>query len=416
MPPYLPTPTKRQTFVTTFQAKKPQPLVYVRTLLQTILFGDMRILGAYSIRQILDDDLSILVLPVSPLLDRANDDVEVIHDPRFVFATEMENFRLRARQPFLDVLRTACQNRCRVRRSLYHVVRAWDSLQVEAEEIDFSIQQVSGEQPVEGQFSLPLASWTYLYKLKMMEAIVQLGFELELYQTDELHSMYWYLENLSEHRTSHEQRIKKYLSKHLHFLASQPSPPPGSEAQMERAMNHIRLSILHSTATSEFSQALSYIYTVLHQLGLIVPPPRPYSDDEMRYQLRMKPFASIGLPEMPTLRDIEALQRSGLSVLVQLEMADDAIRKATRLFKNMSKLTPKEAFAVGCHDRWLAEIKSCCQATIAAGITVRGLEDAIQAAPAKDKVKEFLRLEVPLPSASYHHWWIVPKVSKIEQK
>ena len=65
-----------QTFVSMFQSKQPQPLVFVRTLLQTFMFSDMQILGKMSIRQLIDDDLSIITLPASPYLDRANDEVE----------------------------------------------------------------------------------------------------------------------------------------------------------------------------------------------------------------------------------------------------------------------------------------------------------------------------------------------------
>src|SRR5687768_17966817 len=79
-----------QMFVSTFQAKKPQPLVYVRTLLQTFLFNEMEFLGTMSIRQILDDDFSIITSPASPLLDRANDEIEAPQDPRFVIAERSE--------------------------------------------------------------------------------------------------------------------------------------------------------------------------------------------------------------------------------------------------------------------------------------------------------------------------------------
>ncbi|KAG8419054.1 N-alpha-acetyltransferase, non-catalitic subunit [Metarhizium acridum] len=116
--------------------KKPQPMVYVRTLLQTFLFNAMEILGSMSIRQLLDDDLSLITLPANPFLDRDNDDIEAVHDPRFVMSQQMELFRQRAAQPFLDILRTACQNRCRVRRTLCHLIRDWENLQVDAEDID----------------------------------------------------------------------------------------------------------------------------------------------------------------------------------------------------------------------------------------------------------------------------------------
>merc|ERR1719160_266921 len=89
---------------------------------------------------IMDDDLAIVSLPASPYLDRANDDIEVLHDPRFIIAQHMEAFRKRAAEPFLDIFRTFCQNRCRVRRTLCHNIERWDQLQADAEQLDLEMQ------------------------------------------------------------------------------------------------------------------------------------------------------------------------------------------------------------------------------------------------------------------------------------
>ena len=43
----------------------------------------------------------------------------------------------------------------------------------------------------EEMWSFPLSSWAYYHKLHQMEWIVQLGFELDIYQPDELGGMYW---------------------------------------------------------------------------------------------------------------------------------------------------------------------------------------------------------------------------------
>src|SRR5271168_5383200 len=140
--------TTSQTFVFLFQARKPQPSVYVRTLLQHYLFGDMVILGTMPIRQVLDDDLASTVLPASKLLDRENDKVELPHDPRFNMAMRMETFRSRAAGSYLDILRTICQNRCRIRRTLCHTIADWDNLQLDAEEIDQELLQFTKEEPI----------------------------------------------------------------------------------------------------------------------------------------------------------------------------------------------------------------------------------------------------------------------------
>lgn len=48
-------------------------------------------------------------------------------------------------------------------------------------------------------YAYPLSSWAYLFKLRQMEQTVQLGFELDIYQQDELAGMYWFVYPLIPH-------------------------------------------------------------------------------------------------------------------------------------------------------------------------------------------------------------------------
>jgi len=89
--------------VLTFQSRKPQPSVYIRALLQSILFGEMKILGTMSIKQLLFDDLAEIVLPADLLLDPQNSEVEVPKDPRFQIAKRMDIFVARAGQVTMSI-------------------------------------------------------------------------------------------------------------------------------------------------------------------------------------------------------------------------------------------------------------------------------------------------------------------------
>lgn len=69
---------------------------------------------------------------------------------------------------------------------------------MQAEELDIELQKYAMELPDDGQlgedhelWELSLSSWSYYYKLRQMEWIVQLGFELRIYQDRELAGMYW---------------------------------------------------------------------------------------------------------------------------------------------------------------------------------------------------------------------------------
>lgn len=406
-----------QTFVSIFQAKKPQPLVYVRTLLQTFLFDAMEVLGSMSIRQILDDDFSIITLPASSWLDRINDEVEAPQDPRFTIAQQMELFRQRAAQPFLDILRTFCQNRCRVRRTLCHNVRAWDNLQLDAEDVDQAVHDKfvemnakarqkgrEGEEP----YDLPLSSWTYLYKLRQMEWIVQLGFELEVYQPDELGGMYWYLNYLSKSRLQHTQRIKTVTLRRIEEAGG----PTADSGQFQRSLTYVRLCLLDSAVTWELSDALSCFYGVLLRLKLIKVPPRPYSNDELRYELRMKPFAPIALPELPTFDEFTAgTSQENNSVDEILAYAEKAAAGAKRGLELLSKMTPGESFSVGSHAAWATSVKRGLRSCIALGLGISTLQKAIRAPGRAEDEQLNVKVEVPTPDHAYHEWWIVPRIS-----
>ncbi|KAK5997018.1 Embryonic growth-associated-like protein [Cladobotryum mycophilum] len=408
------------TFVSQFQAKKPQPLIYIRTLLQTFLFDAMEVLGSMSIRQLLDDDFSTITLPASPYLDRDNDEVEAVQDVRYVMAQQTELFRTRAAQPFLDILRTTCQNRCRVRRTLCHLIRDWESLQVDAEEIDQILQVKTKEQhimyrpsmsstPIES-FSLPLSSWTYLYKLRLMELIVQLGFELEVYQPDELAGMYWYLNYLSKSRLHHTERIKCFVVRRVEDLHVQPRKSNlAVDKQLQRSLNYTRLSLLDAAVTWELSDSLSCLYAVLLRLKLIKTPPRPYSTDELRYEVRMKPFAPIGLPVLPTFEEFTAGTLQPDTELEELlEYAERAVAGARKGFEALSKMTAEESFSVGSHERWTVSVKNGLKSCIATGIAISTVQKALAKSEDLDDLK--IKVEVPLPDKAYHEWWIVPKI------
>ncbi|OAA59319.1 Mak10 subunit, NatC N(alpha)-terminal acetyltransferase [Cordyceps fumosorosea ARSEF 2679] len=417
------------TFVSTFQTKKPQPLVYVRTLLQTFLFDEMKIVGRMSIRQLLDDDLSIITLPASPLLARSNDEIEVVQDVRFTMSQQMEYFRERAAQPFLDILRTFCQNRCRIRRTLCHLIRDWETLQVDAEDIDHVLQVKTKERPVVHRpsmmsssnrpvesYTLALSSWTYLYKLRLMETVVQLGFELEVYQPDEHAAMYWYLNYLAKSRLQHAERIKSFVVHRAEQARASPDKDAEVDRQIQRALAYTRLTLLDAAVTWELSDALACLHTILARHKLVRAPARPYSNDELRHDLRMKPFAAIGLPSLPMFAEFtEGSRQPETSSEDLLAYGERALIGARRGFEALSKLSAEESFSVGSHERWVAGVKNGLKSCIATGIAITTLQKALAGLEGKAGEDSDLGLavEIPTPDKTYHPSWIVPKVTVI---
>ena len=68
----------------------------------------------------------------------------------------------------------------------------------QAEAFDTELRTHSKEEPIkestdssEELWAFPLSSWAYYHKLRQMEWILQIGFELDVYLSDELGGMYW---------------------------------------------------------------------------------------------------------------------------------------------------------------------------------------------------------------------------------
>lgn len=379
----------------------------------------MIVLGTMSIRQILDDDMAGITLPAHKLLDRLNDEVEVTHDPRHNMAIRMETFRARAAGSYLDILRGICQNRCRIRRTLFHTIVDWDNLQLDAEELDHELRKFTKEVPIADPeisdspiYEYPLSSWAYFYKLRQMEWMIQMGFELEIYQPDEFASMYWYLQYIAKTRIRHLERIRGFIVRR--YSASRNSPETTSQHKQEYAnsLTFINYSTMEATATYHLADALSCLFAVLSRLELIKPHPRPYSDDQMRFEVRMKPFMSIGLPELIPLDDLTRLvNQPDEDTLDILNFASDSVASAKKRFEALSKLTEKDSYSQGSHESWLKNVKDCMKACIFTSISIATAKKAVSAT-SKD-INIGIKAEIPEASKSYHEWWIVPKITAV---
>ncbi|TRX89424.1 hypothetical protein FHL15_009722 [Xylaria flabelliformis] len=423
--------------------QKPQPLVFIRTILQNLLFRDMVVLGRFSIRQLLDHDVSLGVLPCGPHFDRSFDDVEVPTDPRNKVASAMEVFRQRIADVYLDLLRMLCQNRCRTRRLLCHHIQEWDMLETDVGEIEERLQEPLREVSqgaYQGEESTyhPLLSWVYLYKLRQMEWVVQLGFELRVYQPDELMGMYYYLKRLASLRAQHTEQVKQTTAlreerarQHLK-LQKEDSLPSEVAHEFKRSKQHLRVKMLDAACTWEFADGLSLLYLALLRLGLVKPPPRPYGTDALRYELRMRPFARIAYPSRPTYEEFkQETELSDVSTADVLRIAEAAVGAARKGFEAIVHLNRGEAFAINAtaHSRWVDNAKDCLRATIAAGVAVSTLKRAYERMRESlgdaEKGKEVderentnkvdllnLKVEIPEPGDGYHDWWIVPKLTR----
>ncbi|KAI9840780.1 MAG: hypothetical protein M1837_001310 [Sclerophora amabilis] len=439
-------------FLWAFQSRDPQPSIYIRALLQSILFADMKVLDRMSVRQLLFDDLAETTLPADILVDRQNQEVELPGDPRFQINQRMDIFVSRAGQSYLDLFRALCQNRSRIRRTLCHTILDWEQLQIDAEDIDAELQSFTKETPIidhaispEPIYAFPLSSWAYNLKLRQMEWIIQLGFELDVYQPDELAAMYWYLQYLAQTRLAHLERIRGFVSRRAALAKDSHSSQKSGAVERngddigayKKTLSFLNCHMLEATAIQGFADALSCLYTALSRLGLLPSGPKPYSTNALRYELRMKPFLHISLPELIPYEQFESLvgQRDeSLSSL--LSVAQTSLLRSRKDFDLLSKTPAPTSRTTLCADEWKSKIKNVVRACIATGIAISAVEkevksddDLLQKTAADDdddgrraqrsrkKSKEKLAtgrtLQLDMERGkTYHDWWVVPSIKK----
>ncbi|OJJ50594.1 hypothetical protein ASPZODRAFT_106353 [Penicilliopsis zonata CBS 506.65] len=421
--------------VWTLMSRKPQPSVYIRSLLQTIVFSDMRVLGSLSIKNFMYDDLAQLVLPHNILLQANMDNIELPSDPRFRIAQQMDDFVKRFSQPFLDTFRSICLNRCRFRRTLCHTAVDWDTLQMEAEELDTELRALTLEPPLklhggEPAYSYPLSSWAYHQKLTQLRTILQLGFELSIYAPEELPGMYWYLSHICSAHLAHIDRIRTFTLAASRGPAAVLTLPGGTKANASEREGafHTSLRLLERLTTQliaidAFAIALHALYVLLARHGVLPrasSPNQAYSSERLRYELRMKPFLPISLPEpVPYAEYRGEADLEGDSDATVLERATRAIAEARKAWETILArgvfLVPSPTAAGTTHaprsieEDWKREVKDTMRACIGTSIAIESIKKAL-AARSSEGVP--VRVEIPELGSKmrWHDWWAVPHI------
>lgn len=77
------------------QSRSPQPPVYVRCLLQSLVLHEREVLEGIPVKTFLFDSMAEISLPASILLDSANENVEAPQDPRFQINARMDTMLAR---------------------------------------------------------------------------------------------------------------------------------------------------------------------------------------------------------------------------------------------------------------------------------------------------------------------------------
>lgn len=423
--------TDLHTALWTFMSQTPTPCVYIRSLAQSFLTLNDRMMGQCSLDDFVVADLRDLVLPASLLLDSP---IESPADPRFQIGVQMKQFVQKVAPAFQNQFRSFALNRSRVRRNLCQAAIEWDNIQADAEEVDSYLQTLAGEKPLpygpnsEPVHSYSLSSWVYHHKLSHLGLLIQMGFELDICASSEYVEMYWYLSHISGLHLSHLERIS--------FFIAQAKPLPHWDLEDHRRESQKALSLLYRhfsqlKATDALASSLQRVFVVLMRHGLLNREGPTYASDGLRHEVRMRPFQQLSVPEPISHGEMKLM--SHLRTLPDRDILDQASRLALasrkawdEVLKNHWNWQPLIAGDEHRQDSFLRRqwtlnvknsMKACIGTSIAITALVKALDDNFKASNADTKETSALaalRITVPGPDDNdrFHRWWAVPKVVK----
>jgi hypothetical protein len=422
-------PLEYQSFLWYFASRSPPPLAYPRSYLATLLFDPSVLQSAVSLPL---TDIKTLVFPSSPVLDPSNwaysppRNPLLPKPPRLQLAMLTDEFVDRSGQPYMDLWVALGQNRCRLRRMLTHVITAWDMLQADAAAVDEDISSAAVELSIgDSVLEFSLSTWSYHKKLWMIEKIILLGFEQDIYLPDEFAGMYLFLSLIATRRKELLKKIEAhYITRGTQLLRSRRL----REAQdLDDATPYIDSLLAEAEGTASLSLALAQFYIILLYLGLLPIPKRPFSTEELRYELRMKPFLSLQPPEVPPFEDFKAHTQpygpyTSPSPTFHVESRDShselwteidaSLKNAKEAFAEYKKLGARAAKTEGVEKAWAKDVQSALASCIALGVAVAGVKDAVMKRGDKDRLA--VKVQVPESGVGkrYAEGWVVVKISK----
>jgi hypothetical protein len=269
----------------------------------------------------------------------------------------------------------------------------------------------------------------------MVEKVILLGFEQDIYLPDEYAGMYLFLGLIATRRKELLRRVEAH---YIVLSSSLLKERRFREVQdVEDAQPFLASLIAGAEGTAELALAMARFYIVALYLGKLPMPRRtPFSTDKLRYEVRMKPFLALSPPEAPPFEDFQAHSqpygppppsladsppeafvrdvRDGESSL--WKEVDTHLKAAKAAFTEYKKLGAEAAKAKGVEASWSEEVKSLLASCVSLGLAVKGIKDAVLAGDeGGEEVGKRIKIEIPEAGAGkrYAEGWIVGKVSRV---
>ncbi|KAG9067615.1 hypothetical protein KI688_012400 [Linnemannia hyalina] len=449
-------------FFILFGSQKPAPGAFPRSILQTVLYEDRIVMGSRKVEDVVRESIQETVSPVSWIFDNFDvlqtklggagnttpaSEFQMLESIPELAEDNISSYKLRiqtnvvmfvekATKPFVDTLQIMGQNTSRQRRNLRKIVQLWETLQEQAEVFDADVHAVLEELRIHqlgptddeyGALEQPAApfyfvSWVYHLKLWVMEWLLLLGSELELYSPFEYSMVYAYVDSVLGAHSQHLQRIRSIIQSEV--IEPEPVVPidpiltketheesgiKDTSEQKKKKKKKKKPSASATTATTTPTTAgkvieyakpkktllmWQYLTSVKMQLTrgvflvlasltkaghLTTTPPHIAShglnDLETLFAHRFRAFRLLSSPEALTFENfLSRVDCDGLDSIAILDYANDYFSEAQRVLDQLLMLSATEAEVLLCEDAWRKDIKNMIKVCIASKIGIAGLQ------------------------------------------
>ncbi|KAL4214340.1 Mak10 subunit, NatC N-terminal acetyltransferase-domain-containing protein [Rhizopus microsporus] len=342
-----PSVTSLMNFFDAFGSKTPYADAFSRSKLNTILFHNQRVFGTQSISYLILKSVEETVQP-PPYWLTSNCKLPIgVNSDKLVQAHQiLKTFLDRISMVFLELFRINCHNRSRQRRLLCKMVGEWQVLEEEAANIDETFQDLVPSE--DNDLPYYFSSWAYHIKMTMIEKILFLGFELELYGKHEYTMILWYTRILLDSRNFLLERIDRFTVERSNFI------------RVQLYMNH---------ATSLMTEALLRIAASIECTGQWNQRKPVFDDGFTRYLQRFKPFLNLASPPVPQYESyLATVELNDFDLGIMKAAVKDNLTQARKLLDEVLKTPDNELHIEMCSDYARENIKNMARSCVANNI------------------------------------------------
>ncbi|OZJ06345.1 hypothetical protein BZG36_00713 [Bifiguratus adelaidae] len=346
-------------FLYFFAAYRPPPCGFTRSKMITTFYCDLRIMGSKPVKHFMRDTILDFCGPPAwwfgidepPRFRKVPDAGHKIKAALDVVNGLMEN----ASRIFIDFCKTQCHNRSRQRRLHLKLLADWEVLQEEAENADVQLQEIESalknEAAVVTDPTQPfyLSSWVYHRKLIVIEYLLTLGFDNEMYGLHEYAMM-----------LCSQALAWSYPSRLFQGKTSK------VDGQRPPTMSSLVSIQILNLAKQDLTRGLYRAILAFQKSGHLNIPALQLDDEATRFSHRFERIRQLASPSPLSYSDyVDAADIDGI------EATQESMQSARSALESLLSMTVSETQQEYSYDEWKEDLQSLLKTCIANSVALQ---------------------------------------------